>query len=249
MRAAGFAIAVVSLLAASIARADITYVVQRGHTLEAIARRYRVSAQALLDANHLRDGQHLKPGQILSIPGVEPSNGKDTGPASNVVHAVRLQEEFRIRVRDARGKVPPSALADFARLMRQGESREGRHPPDPKLVAMVGVVSDHFRGRTLEVVSGYRAYRSTQYTMRSNHNEGKALDFRIVGVKNEDLRDFCLTLRNVGCGYYPNSTFVHLDVRSTKAYWVDLSHPGEPPHYEKPGAGGDHGASDVPMEK
>jgi hypothetical protein len=42
---------------------------------------------------------------------------------------------------------------------------------------------------------------------------------------------------------------VHVDVRSTKAYWVDLSHPGEPPRYDKPGAGGDHGATDVPAEK
>ena len=62
------------------------------------------------------------------------------------------------------------------------------------------------------------------------------------------MRDFCRTLRNAGCGYYPNSTFVHMDVRDTKAYWVDLSRPGEPPRYEKPGALADEGISDVPLE-
>jgi uncharacterized protein YcbK (DUF882 family) len=248
MRAAGFAFAAIWLLASSFAQADITHVVQRGHTLEAIARRYHVSTQALLDANHLTDGQHLKPGQVLIVPGPMPPNAKDAAPRG-VVHAVRLQEEFRIRVRDARGKVPPGALADFERLMRQGESRDGKHSPDPRLVAVIGVVSDHFGGRALEIVSGYRAYTPTQYTARSNHNEGKALDFRIRGVDNDRLRDFCLTLRNTGCGYYPNSSFVHVDVRSTKAYWVDLSHPGEPPRYDKPGAGGDHGTIDVPAEK
>jgi hypothetical protein len=98
------------------------------------------------------------------------------------------------------------------------------------------------------VVSGFRAYSPTQYTPHSNHNYGKAFDFRIRGVPNEAVRDFCRTLRNAGCGYYPNSTFVHMDVRDTKAYWVDLSRPGEPPRYEKPGSLADEGISDVPVE-
>jgi hypothetical protein len=123
------------------------------------------------------------------------------------------------------------------------------HSIDPRLVALVGIVSNHFGGKTIEVVSGYRAYSPTQYTPHSNHNYGKALDFRIRGVSNEALRDFCRTLRSAGCGYYPNSTFVHLDVRDTKAYWVDWSHAGEPPQYEKPGSGADEGTSDVPSEQ
>jgi uncharacterized protein YcbK (DUF882 family) len=142
----------------------------------------------------------------------------------DVIHAMRLDEEFRIR---------------------QGQAT---HPPDPRLVALVTVVSNHFGGRTLEVVSGYRAYTPTQYTPHSNHNFGKALDFRVQGVRNEELRDFCRSLRNAGCGYYPNSTFVHMDVRDSKAYWVDLSRPGEPPRYEKPGMAADEGTSDVTTE-
>ena len=97
-------------------------------------------------------------------------------------------------------------------------------------------------------MSGYRAYSPTQYTPHSNHNYGKALDFRVRGVKNETLRDFCRTLRAAGCGYYPNSSFVHLDVRDAKAYWVDSSRPGEPPKYDKAGVEADEGASDVPAE-
>ena len=122
--------------------------------------------------------------------------------------------------------------------MRQGNAT---HPLDPRLVALVGIVSNHFGGKPLEVVSGYRAYTPTQYTPHSNHNLGKALDFRVRGVPNEALRDFCRTLRSAGCGYYPNSTFVHLDVRDTKAYWIDWSHPGEPPKYDRPGVAADEG--------
>jgi uncharacterized protein YcbK (DUF882 family) len=163
----------------------------------------------------------------------------------DVIHAVRLDEEFRIRIKDSHGKISAAALRSFARLMRQ---REATHPPDPRLLALVAVVSNHFAGRTLEVVSGYRAYTPTQYTPHSNHNFGRALDFRVQGIRNEELRDFCRTLRNTGCGYYPNSTFVHMDVRDSKAYWVDLARPGEAPRYERPGALADEGTSDVTTE-
>jgi hypothetical protein len=77
---------------------------------------------------------------------------------------------------------------------------------------------------------------------------GRALDFRIRGVRNEELWAFCRTLRNAGCGYYPNSTFVHLDVRESKAFWIDRSRPGEPPQYDRFGAPADEGASEVPDE-
>ncbi len=260
------------------ARADVTHVVQRGHTIEAIAHRYHVTEKAIIDANHLTDPKHLKPGQSLVIPGVDGSKKKHAPPVdshehpnpgdhpvaerpahavtaevtpapeprghveSDTIHAVRAGEDFRIRVRDAHGHVPSSALNAFARLMRQGNAT---HPVDPRLVTLVGMVSNHFGGSPIEVVSGYRAYKTTQYTPRSNHNFGKALDFRIRGVSNEALRDFCRSLRSAGCGYYPNDSFVHLDVRETKAYWVDASRPGEAPKYEKRTVAPDEVTSDV----
>jgi uncharacterized protein YcbK (DUF882 family) len=271
-QAVAFAAALVGLALVAIpAQADVTHVVQRGHTIEAIAHRYHVSAKAILDANHLKDAKHLKPGQTLIIPGVdgpkkkseklEKSDKAEHVPTrvatasleaqpeprgrgdGDTLHAVRLGEEFRIRVKDPHGHIPSTALKAFERLMRQGNSS---HPADPRLVALVGIVSAHFGSKPIEVVSGYRAYTPTQYTAHSNHNLGKALDFRIRGVSNEALRDFCRTLRSAGCGYYPNSTFVHVDVRDTKAFWTDWSHPGEPPKYDKPGVTADEGMSDVP---
>jgi hypothetical protein len=37
--------------------------------------------------------------------------------------------------------------------------------------------------------------------------------------------------KNVGVGFYPNSLFVHFDVREKNAYWIDLSSPGRRPSY------------------
>jgi uncharacterized protein YcbK (DUF882 family) len=260
------------LTAASPVRGDIIHIVQRGHTLEAIARRYHVRVKAIVEANHVADPRNLKPGQSLVIPGVDgPAKKSDKHEASDkaggarlsratldtdsearergsddVVHAVRQGEEFRVRIRDAHGHIPATALNAFERMMRQGNAT---HSVDPRLVALVGIVSHHFGGKPIEVVSGFRAYSPTQYTPHSNHNFGKALDFRVRGVSNEALRDFCRTLRSAGCGYYPNSTFVHLDARDSAAYWVDWSRPGEPPRYENPEVGADEGASDVPSDQ
>jgi uncharacterized protein YcbK (DUF882 family) len=253
-------------LAAS-AQADVTHVVARGHTLEAIAHRYHVTVQAIVSANHLRDPNHLKPGMTLTIPGVaatasgktSTSKGKDgslvsTNPTKayamraktpGVIHATRLltNESFTIRVSDRRGRQSPTAEKTFEHMLRSAGGLT--HPIDPRLIALAAIVSNHFGSRKLEYISGFRPYTPTQYTPHSNHNLGRAMDFRVEGVPNEVLRDYCRTLKNVGVGYYPNSTFVHLDVRTSPAYWIDYSKPGEAPRYNTPNADADEGTSDV----
>jgi len=105
------------------------------------------------------------------------------------------------------------------------------HPIEPRLLRQLAVVSDHFGGRVVQVISGFRPFRRGQHTAHSNHNVGHAIDFRIDGVRNRDLWDYCRTLPSTGCGFYPRSVFVHMDVRSESAVWVDWSRPGERPRY------------------
>jgi hypothetical protein len=88
--------------------------------------------------------------------------------------------------------------------------------------------SDAFGGRPLRVVCGYR---TSSYFQDSRHRQSAAIDFSVIGVRNAELRDYLLTLDQVGVGYYPNSSFVHLDVRNEKTYWIDYAGPGEPPRY------------------
>ena len=76
------------------------------------------------------------------------------------------------------------------------------------------------------------------------------MDFFVRGVPNEAVRDFCKTLRKAGVGYYPNSSFIHLDVRETSSFWIDFAGPGEPPRYHRPDdhLDADEGAGEVKTE-
>jgi uncharacterized protein YcbK (DUF882 family) len=104
---------------------------------------------------------------------------------------------------------------------------------DARLLERIEAAVDHFRkaGQTPKITlySGYRPKSAGSF-----HQTGRALDLRIDGVSNEELVAFCKTLPDTGCGYYPNSLFVHFDVRDRGAghvSWIDASKPGEPPRY------------------
>jgi uncharacterized protein YcbK (DUF882 family) len=270
--------------------AEIVHVVGKGQTLGRIAKRYRVSVDALREANGLRVGERIHPGLSLVVPvamggprppqtpqsgdspkGLGPSKkgavvaasmkgkGQDRGrsgvapPSPTVrpsrrgfVRLVRGTEKLEVQTLTRHGHLAPAALEGFSKMLRFYPTG-ARLPIDPRLAALVGQVSDHFGGRTLHVVSGFRPYSPVQYTAHSNHNVGHAMDFSVEGVPNTLVRDYCRTFRNAGVGYYPNSTFVHLDVRAGKAYWIDYSRPGEAPHYDGPGGQGspDEAAGDV----
>lgn len=266
----------VASLSVTSARADVQHTVAKGHTIEAIANRYHVTAKAIIEANKLRDVKHLKIGDVLTIPKVDPPKkhddpskgdkskdgkakvGKDGKPEAGqpstyaakaktpgIIHVKRVAttEEQDLRVSDRGGRVSSATLKTMEKVLRSPSGAS--HPIEPRLVSLLGVMSNHFGSRKIEVVSGFRPYSPTQYTAHSNHNHGKAVDFRVLGVPNEAVRDFCRSLRNVGCGYYPNSTFVHMDVREGTAFWIDYSKPGEPPRYNAANVDADEGTSDV----
>ncbi len=121
---------------------------------------------------------------------------------------------------------PSKALA-----MPSDEIAPGIRRVNPGLVTRLQAIADKFPGKTITLVSGYRPA-----SKGSPHQAARAFDIRIDGVTNEALVAFCKTLPDTGCGYYPNSYFVHVDVRPEGAghvYWIDISGPGEKPVYVK----------------
>ncbi len=129
------------------------------------------------------------------------------------------------------GKLNPGARIAISKVLDAAGLEGGVHP---RLIQLLVEVSDTFGGRPIRIVSGHR---TASYARASRHTLGHAVDFSVPGVPNEALRDFLLRNDQVGVGYYPNSSFVHLDVRGSKTYWVDHSGPGEAPRYSYIGRG------------
>jgi hypothetical protein len=97
-----------------------------------------------------------------------------------------------------------------------------KHAISPRLLDLVYRAMRHFNAPLVHVVSGYRPDRAG-----SRHTQGRAIDFVLPGVTNEQLADYVRTYGFVGVGIYPKSGFVHLDVRDTSYFWVDNSLPDE----------------------
>lgn len=100
---------------------------------------------------------------------------------------------------------------------------------DPRLLWVLSKIAESFPGQPIELVSGYR-----RADHGGQHRKGQALDISLPGVDKDALFAVCRKLHDTGCGYYPESHFVHLDVRphgSGHVAWVDASSPGEPARY------------------
>jgi uncharacterized protein YcbK (DUF882 family) len=144
-----------------------------------------------------------------------------------VLFTVNHKETFSLRLRDGQGKPIKGNQKRFDKFLRCHHT-EKKHAMNPRLMKVLYQTGRHWPGRQLEIVSGYR-HPKVAKNPRSPHMKGLACDFRVEGVKAQELRDYLRkTYEKVGVGYYPNSTFVHVDVRKDKsAFWIDYSGPGE----------------------
>ena len=134
-----------------------------------------------------------------------------------------------LQVYDERGRMRPEALWRFSRaLYAPGEEPMlGDNPwvaQHPRLLAMLTLAA-HQYDKPLEIVS---AFRPSGGGSDSNHGKGLAIDFRVIGVNRQHLLGWLdQSFTNAGIGWYPNSPFIHLDVRDRPYHWVDRSRPGQ----------------------
>jgi len=78
----------------------------------------------------------------------------------------------------------------------------------------------------LEIISGYRSPETNQLLQRSSsgvakrsyHMLGKAVDLRLPGVSLKTLRKAALQMRRGGVGYYPESSFIHIDTGPVRSW-------------------------------
>ena len=120
-----------------------------------------------------------------------------------------------------RGGFAASQLDRAAFVLREAHSGN-EHPIEPRLLEVVYAIQTHFSAQEVRMVSGYR----TPYHGASNHGRGRAMDLVVPGASDEDVAKFARELGFVGVGVYPQSGFVHVDVRDRSYFWVDASGPG-----------------------
>lgn len=154
-------------------------------------------------------------------------------PAAMLV-AINTHETFALRP-DGKGRFDGKTLKAFANFLRCHHTGR-KHAIAPRLLQLLYATAKQFDFQRIVVVAGYRAPKVAREkgNPKSPHKQGVACDFRIEGVANTDLRDFLRDkFDRVGVGYYPNSGFIHLDVRTANAFWIDESGPGERARYTR----------------
>ena len=144
-----------------------------------------------------------------------------------VLYAINRKETMSLRLRDGEGRPVKGLQRRFDRFLRCHHTNT-QHPINMRLARLIYQTGKHWPGHRIDVVSGYRN-PSVAKNPHSPHMKGLACDFHVEGVQNTELRDYLRrTFTKVGVGYYPNSSFVHLDVRKDRsAFWIDYSGPGD----------------------
>jgi uncharacterized protein YcbK (DUF882 family) len=131
---------------------------------------------------------------------------------------IHTNEVLRATLQDAHGWVA-DALAKLQHLLRDYRTGE-EHEMDPGLYLQL---SDLARAAGVEpryeVISGYRSPATNSKLHDAGRGvaehslpmQGRAIDVRLRDYDLAALRDLALAAGRGGVGYYPHSSFIHID--------------------------------------
>ena len=182
-------------------------------------------------------------------PSARRKGGKRRGVSGNIVPEEKLRkrlppppsgniylyrpvekESLKINIFNPDGSYNVDAMKAASHMLRCRRT-DTEKEMEPRLLAIISHVFDHFGEHRIDVVSGFRNQRKTT----SYHYKGTAADIRIESVPARKLRAFVETLDagGMGIGIYPVTGFVHIDVRPPPSYrWTDYS-PSNPDALQK----------------
>ncbi len=140
-----------------------------------------------------------------------------------VLYAINTGERVELTPRDDQGGFSAEDLEQAANLLRD-PATGNRHPTEPRTLSLVYRIQRHFNAPEIRVISGYRTPSATSH---SQHGRGRAIDLVVPGTKDEEVAKWVREQGFTGCGTYPLSGFVHVDVRAHSYFWEDSSAPGK----------------------
>jgi len=182
------------------------------------------SARVAKSPKRLARHHGKRSGKMLGWPAPEQELlAEAPAPPSGNLHivSVNYKDEANVNIYNDDGSFSVQALAEIGHVFKCRRSGL-EHDIDTRLVTILSHVYDHFGGKRIELLSGYRFQRRTT----SNHFHGAAADIRIPGIDPRKIRSYVETLDagGMGVGWYPNVGFVHVDVRQPPSYrWIDYS--------------------------
>jgi uncharacterized protein YcbK (DUF882 family) len=145
-------------------------------------------------------------------------------PSGNIwLRAENLGEEVRVNIYKPDGSFDNASLAKLDELFRCLSTGEVR-AMSAELYEHLSRIQDHFDGKQIQFYSGFRI--TDQSTSR--HYHASAADFKIKGVSIYEIKKYAETLDtgHMGIGVYPNTQFVHVDIRAPgepSFRWTDYS--------------------------
>ena len=144
------------------------------------------------------------------------------GKKKLVLFALNTQERIDLQAERDSGAFSAHELDRAAHLLREPSSGN-EHPVEPRVLDALYRIQVHFDAQEIRIISGYRTPRGGA----SNHGKGRAIDVVVPGATDDDVAKFAREMGFMGVGIYPQSGFVHVDVRERSYFWVDASGPGK----------------------
>jgi uncharacterized protein YcbK (DUF882 family) len=142
------------------------------------------------------------------------------------ISSANSRESLETRLYDADGRIDEGAAEQLDRLL--GDARDKDHfeaaTIDRRTLQLLFRAAYHFGAREVEIVSGYRRPGRRREGL---HGSGRAVDFKLSGVKATELAAYLRKQPRAGVGIYthPKTQYVHLDVRDQSFHWLDGSPP------------------------
>lgn len=180
----------------------------------------------------LRSGQHAGLAALVLLFGCNTlQNAAANGDTRTLsFHHTHTNEDLTITYKRD-GRYDEDALKKINWVLRDWRRNETTRMDPQVLDAVWELYRDLGATQPIEIICGYRApatnamlrARSSGVARFSQHTLGKAIDLHIPGVSLEAQRAAALRLQRGGVGYYPSSTFIHVDVGSIR-HWPRMSY-------------------------
>ena len=162
---------------------------------------------------------------LLLCPYALPAQGQSE--AQRVLSFYNTHTHERLTVIYKKGdSYDPEAMEKISKILR--DHRTGDiHPIDPMLMDFLyDLLTEVDNHGVVHIISGYRStttnnklrQKSKGVASKSQHMQGKALDFRLPGTNTTALRDKARALKRGGVGYYRMLDFVQIDTGRVR-YW------------------------------